>query len=71
MQTEAAASSHGLQYIIKCAVWQVWRICDTRRKLAYVNMVKVKVKVKFTLEQAMKSQMGSKGMALLFHYPWR
>ena len=29
-------------------------------------MVKVKVKVKFTLEQATKVQRGSRGMALLF-----
>jgi hypothetical protein len=29
-------------------------------------MVKVKVKVKFTLEQAMKAQRGSIGIALLF-----
>ena len=28
--------------------------------------VKVKVKVKFTLEQAMKAQRGSRGIALLF-----
>jgi hypothetical protein len=29
-------------------------------------MVKVKVKVKFALEQATKAQRGSKGIALLF-----
>jgi hypothetical protein len=29
-------------------------------------MAKVKVKVKFTLEQAMKAQRGSRGIALLF-----
>jgi hypothetical protein len=29
-------------------------------------MIKVKVKVKFTLEQAMKAQRGSRGIALLF-----
>jgi hypothetical protein len=29
-------------------------------------MVKVKVNVKFTLEQAMKAQRGSTGIALLF-----
>ena len=32
--------------------------------------VKVKVKVKFTLEQATKAQTGSRGIALLFLYPW-
>jgi hypothetical protein len=31
-----------------------------------VNMVKVKVKIKFSLEQAMKAQRGSRGIALLF-----
>ena len=31
-----------------------------------VNKVKVKVKVKFALEQAMKFQNGSRGIALLF-----
>jgi hypothetical protein len=29
-------------------------------------MVKVKVKVKFSLERAMKAQRGSRGIALLF-----
>jgi hypothetical protein len=30
----------------------------------------MKVKVKFSLEQAMKAQRGSRGIALLFLYPW-
>jgi hypothetical protein len=33
---------------------------------AYNNHREVKVKVKFTLEQVMKAQRGSKGIALLF-----
>jgi len=33
--------------------------------------VKVKVKVKFTLEQAMKAPRGNIGIALLFLYPRR
>jgi len=34
----------------------------------HINLsnVKVKVKVKFTIEQATKAQKGSRGMALLF-----
>jgi hypothetical protein len=32
----------------------------------FPNVVKVKVKVKFTLEQATKTQRGSGGIALLF-----
>ena len=31
-----------------------------------LTLIKVKVKVKFTLEQAMKSHRGSRGIALLF-----
>jgi hypothetical protein len=31
-----------------------------------VRLIKVKVKVKFTLEQAAKAQRGSRGIALLF-----
>ena len=31
------------------------------------DVLKVKVKVKFTLEQVMKAQRWSKGIALLFH----
>jgi hypothetical protein len=31
--------------------------------------IKVKVKVKFTLEQAIKAQRGSRGIALLFLEP--
>jgi hypothetical protein len=31
-----------------------------------MNILKVKVKVKFTLEQATKAQRGSSGIALLF-----
>jgi hypothetical protein len=31
-----------------------------------ISKVKVKVKVKFTLEQATKAQRGSRGIALLF-----
>jgi uncharacterized membrane protein len=34
--------------------------------LKYSLQVKVKVKVKFSLEQAMKAQRGSRGIALLF-----
>ena len=36
---------------------------DTKREK---NLVKVKVKVKFTLEQATKAQRWSRGIALLF-----
>jgi hypothetical protein len=32
-----------------------------------VMKTRIKVKVKFTLEQAMKAQRGSKGIALLFY----
>jgi hypothetical protein len=32
---------------------------------------KVKVKVKFTLEQATRAQRGSRRIALLFLQPWR
>jgi hypothetical protein len=34
-----------------------------------VVKLKLKVKVKFSLEQAMKAQRGSRGIALLFLYP--
>jgi hypothetical protein len=34
-------------------------------------LIKVKVKVMFTLEQAMKAQRGSRGIAQLFLYPQR
>jgi hypothetical protein len=34
-------------------------------------MVKVKVKVKFTPQQAMKAQRGSRCIALIFLQPWR
>jgi hypothetical protein len=30
------------------------------------NVIKVKVKVQFTLEQALKSQRGSRGIAIVF-----
>jgi hypothetical protein len=33
-------------------------------------MMMEKGKVKLTLEQAMKAQMGSRSIALLFLYPW-
>ena len=33
---------------------------------SYLNIVTVKVKVQFTIEQATKVQRGSKGIALLF-----
>jgi hypothetical protein len=32
----------------------------------YCGVILVKVKVKFTLEQAMKAQWGSRGIALLY-----
>jgi hypothetical protein len=31
-----------------------------------MKLVQIKVKVKFTIEQAMKAQRGSRGIALLF-----
>ena len=34
-------------------------------------MSELKVKIKFTLEQATKAQRWSRGIALLFLYPWR
>jgi hypothetical protein len=34
-------------------------------------LIKVKVKIKFVLEQAMKAERGSRGIALLFTFPWR
>ena len=36
----------------------------------YIMYAYLKVKVKFTLEQAMKAQMESRGIALLFLQPW-
>ena len=43
-------------------------LCDvTLRRWVRIHLgVKVKVKVNFTLEQATKSQTGSRGIALLF-----
>jgi len=35
------------------------------------RLIKVKVKVKFTLQQATKDQRGSRCIALLFLQPWR
>ena len=35
------------------------------------SLIHIKVKEKFTLEQAMKAQRGSRGIALLFLQPWR
>jgi len=32
-------------------------------------LIKVKVKVKFMPEQAMKAERGNRGIALLFHFP--
>ena len=32
----------------------------------YICLIKIKIKVKFTLEQATKGQRGSRGIALLF-----
>jgi hypothetical protein len=39
---------------------------NTKHYSTVTNMLKVQVKVKFTLDQAMKAQMGSRGMAVLF-----
>jgi len=41
------------------------KICLRAENYA-MSKYKVKVKVKFTLEQAMKAQRGSRGIALLF-----
>jgi hypothetical protein len=32
-------------------------------------LIKIEVKVKFTIEEAMKAQKGSRGIALLFPFP--
>jgi hypothetical protein len=45
--------------ILVCVVVLLW-------KNTFFSVVKVKVKVKFSLEQAMKAQRGSRGIALLF-----
>ena len=59
---------HLLPYLLKIVIYfiiengvYVWRTA-TRA----VQLVKVKVEVKFTLEQATKAHRGSRGIALLF-----
>jgi len=42
-----------------------------RVKVKVKVKAKVKIKVQFTLEQVMKAQRGSRGIALLFPYPRR
>ena len=46
-------------------MFRVYVFIDTKPSLSLNRMI-VKVKVKFTLEQAMKVQRGSRGIALLF-----
>jgi len=41
-----------------------------KRQTEYKDMVKVKLKVNLTQEQAMKTQRGSRGIALLFLSRW-
>jgi hypothetical protein len=40
--------------------------CSKTHKKARTNTIRVKVKVRFTPEQATKAQRGSRGIALLF-----
>ena len=56
----------GIKECISC--WSVGRFSE---RCDQSELRKVKVKVKFTLEQATKAQRGSRGIALLFLSPHR
>jgi hypothetical protein len=45
--------------------------CKFRAKESSYSILKIEVKVKFSLEQTMKTQRGSRGISLLFLQPRR
>jgi len=52
--------------VIEQGTWRIRSNQELWELYKYLDVVKVKVKVKFTLEQATKDQRGSRRIAILF-----